>query len=405
MTEIQSENRPQTKQDILCRFNDKLQRSLLIRLPSQQRLGASLALKSARATEIPSPSNQRRGLLKKFQPEVVDKLTKIVDNLTDSVEGEFRLGSKILENSSFQEALGREYRELQIADPDQEKAFDYWIQNSDRLSKDQPLHRKIILGLQDKLGEIYHTARLLTMHSGLGVRNIGQKTNMGWVKNIGDKIIDAPVKLQMQSDLVDISQSETTDVETKIRETAKRYGLDSASVNILAHPDFRKRIAASLSLNVLIYTAPRQILGWGAYVGLLASPGFREMVESNGTNLTLTSAGLLMGMGAVRMAVDYAVLKARNYSPDILETATAQISGKLESDLKLKANPWCGLLGTPIDIAISSLQPPYSAAWFTNPPYSIPAYILAMGVDQGVFIATNAIWGIYGKIGKSQNKN
>lgn len=404
MLEVRSETHDLHQTGVIYRFNKQLEKPLLgANLPREQLGRIKLALKSAQGVEILSPSSKRKGLLKQFRPEVVDRLTRTVDGLVDSIDGEFRLGSKILENDPFREALDRGYRELQIIDPDQEAAFDYWVKNADRLSKDEPIYRRILSGLSDKLGELSQTTRLLVMNTGLGIRNIGQKGNIDLLKQAGDKFIDAPVSLQVQSDLVEAAQRETVGINSSVEEVARRYGLDEVSVGIVTHPDFRKRIAASLSLNMTIYTAPRQILGWGAFAGLLTSPGFREMVETNGTNLTLVSAGVLLGISATRMFIDYSVLKARNYSPDILETVAAQMGGHIGSKFELKVNPWYGLLGTPIDIAISSLQPPYSAAWFANPPYSIPAYLLAMAVDQGVFSVTNSVWSVIRKNKKDKD--
>lgn len=183
--------------------------------------------------------------------------------------------------------------------------------------------------------------------------------------------------------------TEKDESQEKIQKIVEQYGEDKVEGNVLTHPLFAERLKNSLALQVGVYTWPRQIIGWGSFAGIMAVPEFRTCVDNYFLEATAISGALLASSMVSRMALDYWVLKQVDYSPDIIETTGALLNGKVDNNLNLKSDARFGLIGAPLDVAISSFQPPYSAAWITYPPYSIPAYLLAMAVDQGVFMATN----------------
>lgn len=266
----------------------------------------------------------------------------------------------------------------------------------------RPLLKKIFPFVRKLYREPAITFTLASME--LGSLSIKSAEKMHKNSPIGNNLIDMPIRMQFTSDIIDAS-SNADDQESrvdKIRKISEQYCLSGNELTVISHPDFYKRITQSALLSSTVYTLPRQVLGWGAFGGLLVSPEFKQIVDANQIGITALSALVLLAGGIARVRIDYKILEDVKVSPDIFETTLATSTGKVMENGELKPNAKWGFLGAPLDIAISSLQPPYSAAWFADLPYSVPAYLLAIYVDQVVFATTTIGWGT---IIKRRNKN
>lgn len=239
-----------------------------------------------------------------------------------------------------------------------------------------------------------------TVSMRLGLAEIGVRIGQRFSR-AGEFLTDLPIKLQFADDIANAAHS---DDQTKITQLSEEYGLTTKDLSTITHPDFRTRIVESLALNTIVYSLPRQVLGWGVFLGLLASPEFRDMVDQNVIATTLASGGLLLAGGAVRARIDYKVLQDQGMSPDVYETTLGLLSGSIDNNMELKANPKWGFFGVPFDIGVSSIVPPFAGAWFFNMPYSVPAYLGAMYVDQVIFAGTNIGWASVVKIKEALHK-
>lgn len=242
---------------------------------------------------------------------------------------------------------------------------------------DGPFHKKMISRLRKAAEEPAIAAVLGSIHLSSPIAR---------VRNF---FVDAPVTLQVSKDIINGSS---------LNAIAAKYGMNSVEISAINHPDFRNRLAGSLALQVGIYTWPRLVIGYSVYAGLLLSSEFRSLV-GNGPFLATAASMLVLSAGVLaRTRIDYKILQEQNMSPDLLETTLANLKGDIRHDGQLQANAKMGFIGAPLDVAISSCAPAFAWAWFTDVPYSIPAYLLAMYVDQVVFTATNLGWGSSVKI-------
>lgn len=257
--------------------------------------------------------------------------------------------------------------------------------------KDKPAYKKILDNAGMPFKELVLTGRLTSMVLG----NVLSRYERG--SRIGEFFLKVPIQTQVAEEMmraIDIG----SDNQRELTQIASRYNLDSQELSTVAHPDFIKRIRNALALNGVIYTWPRYILGYSAFAALLSAEGFKNYVISTPTETTIASASILLAGAIARARIDYAVLRDRNMSPDISETFFALLRGRIDDKFQLKANSRWGLLGAPLDIGLSSLAPGYSLAWFVHLPYSVPAYLLAMYIDQVVLAGTNVLWGTSVKI-------
>lgn len=378
----------------LKRFNERRLHVLCKILPEDRCQGLMLAVRSARALKIVTPGEQSRALGKKNPTQVIDALSKKIEHILSNLEGDFLLGDKILDLDTYRAALDRSLRSVTVTE--EEFLARYWIDNFDRLPRNGLLEGRAGEVLRNSFSELSLGLRLTIAEVGVLVQKRFTKA--------GHFLTKFPIRYQLTQDIISAATQTNNQGEEKSQNIAQRYGLSGDDVTVFAHPDFRTRIRNSLALNVGIYTVPRQVIGWATYGFLLVSPEFRQLVMSHGIETVLTAGGILLAGAMARARIDYTILKERQFSPDILETGFGVISGRIHRGNKLRTNPTAGLLGAPIDIAISSLQPPYSAAWFADPPYSIPAYLLAMYIDQVVFAVTNVAWGVSSKIQEKVKK-
>lgn len=370
------------KRDVVRKLNDGLAKNLISRLPSEQAQRLELALKSARGFDITLPKDHATTLSSRFTPATIETASELVVGLLPNVPREAILVDKVIDSSLFRRSFEQQVRQLQIVNPDQEAALQYWVQNLGELPKNRPIHDRFLEKLGKRFREVSIGAKLIVAWVGVGIQDR--------FPQLRQNLSNFPITTQIAQDVVRVSANQDEETsDRRVKEVAERYKFGEVSFSIVNHPDFRSRLKKSLALATTIYTLPRQILGWGAYWGLLTHPAFRETVDQQGLIVAGLSAGILAAGALFRMGIDYHVLSRVGWSPDTWESVPAMLTGKIDRNYRLRANPKWGLLGAPVDIAVSSLQPPYSVAWFINPPYSVPAYIWAMTVDQAVFSITN----------------
>lgn len=383
----------------LKRFNNFRIKRLIPQLTEPQAKGLGLAIQSARAKRFRLPVDQSDALKDNWNIDTIRSLSENIEKSLPSTS-EALLGRKILDPELIGQEVDRGFRALHIDDSNQQEAFHFWIESFTELPENGNRFTRMKESIKMGLTEISIGGKLL-------LTEVGTLIQKRFVK-AGNFLIETPAKLQMAEDIIQtLSEQEKIDPAKnhQAEVIAQRYGLSSLDIDTYAHPDFRKRIFNSLLLSTSIYTLPRQILGWGAFWGFLYSPQLRHAIDNNSLAITAISAAVLTAGALARTRVDYAILKDRQYSPDILETTLGVMGGSVGQDHRLRTNPKSAFLGSAFDIAVSSLQPPYSAAWFIDSPYSIPAYLLAMYVDQVVFATTNVAWGTAIKIKERRHKN
>lgn len=271
----------------------------------------------------------------------------------------------------------------------------------------RPFLHKVKGGLSRTLNEVEISSYLVSVITGTGLKTVG-------IKKTGDFLTDYPIKRRLLVDLENaVSGVEDGEAKRQITERViGSYGIDKVDTKVFTHPDFLSRLGTSFLLNRTYYEGARQFFGWGAFASLIKLPMidikmpysvdfFRQIVDQHGiSTITAVSGGVLAGLMAARMGVDYWVLKNRDMTPDTLELFFALSGGKVDNDNRLRVNPKFGLIGAPIDVTVSSTVPPFSAAWLMDFPYSIPAYILAMSVDQITFICGNLAYAGISKLKK-----
>ncbi len=129
--------------------------------------------------------------------------------------------------------------------------------------------------------------------------------------------------------------------------------------------------------------------GWSIFLGLLASPQFREMVD---TSNVVTSAGV--GLSAIALGAAARVLSERaaldelGYSSSIVSTL---LHHSYDPELpKEKRAAKAALWATALDIAGAYALPQHNFAMFMAPPYSFIAYPISVGIgDELSFAAYN----------------
>ncbi len=366
----------------LRRINAYLEGRVILQLPQDKAERMRLVRKSAQSAKIVPPSRQKKTLGKRFSAEVLDAISEQALALIP-IDSEARLGMRVLEVDPIREEAARNFRRVHIDNPDQQAALDYWIKNFDKIPEDRSKWEIIQNFVNSPFKWMGSYADLLIANLGVSLR--------GTVPSLANKLINYPINKQLASDVVDVyrenlSSDATQDLKDNI---AKRYQTDVEQIKVFEHPDFASRINRSILFGATpLYTLPRQVVGWGLYGTLLATPQLGEIISQYGDILApITVASVLVGAFA-RMGVDYWVLKNRGWSPDSLETGPALITGKVDGKNELKANPLWGVVGTPVDIAINFL-PAYSWAFFTNPPYSTYAFALSIACDQVSLALTN----------------
>ncbi len=206
-------------------------------------------------------------------------------------------------------------------------------------------------------------------------------------KKIGKKLADFPISYHLAQDITGVVSSETENKASKVEELSRRYNRSVEEISIAAHPDFTDRLLASSTL-IPAYNLTRQVVGWGSFGGLLVLPAFRDFMDQNPEAVTALAGLFLAGSMAVRMATEYKTMQRLNYNADALQVIASNLTGRIDESGNLKANPKATLYATPLDVLVSSL-PPYGLAFVIDSPYSLPAYICAIGVDQIGFAAVN----------------
>lgn len=409
--------------NLLERQNDRLCSQIISRLPIEQSQRLILNLVSMRAKKVITPANQRNSLKKHFKAETIEKLVENVTTVLDSTEGEFQLGNKVLEIAPFQAAVDRGFRALQTDNPDQLAAFDYWIKNLYKLPEDLPvkeaLRKTITSPIARVCGELGFMWNLLKIKGGMALQG-----SSGLSEQVGrfliQSSIDSSVKTQVRRDIQSLAEVSDESRRGKLRDgVLRRYGYEKESLEakVFSHPDFFPRLIKSGIYAVTWYGGLRQFLGWSAFAAMvkvpvpftdvkLQIPGsverFRSVVDQYGFSTSaLIAGGALAGVMAARMGIDYYVLKQCDMTPDTLELSLALSAGKIDECQNLRANPKFGLIGAPIDVAMSSTL--YGFAWGLDLPYSIPAYLLAMGVDQISFMSSNLGYALISRRKGSKN--
>lgn len=410
MIESALESEIRVKPGLLGALNNHLLDQISPKLSPEQIRRLRLNLKSIRGRKLISPRDQSKCLLKQFDVNTIEKLAENVDKVADPVEGEFKLGNKILEISPFQQAADRRYRSLQIEDPNQQVVFDYWINNFHKLPENLPLKEKITSTITRPLSCIYNELgfmwSLAKIKSGMAIPNsgkIGKQASNFLIQSSIDSSVKCQLRKDIQSSAMDISDKSRRDQVVKGILTNYQYSDDSLEAMVFSHPDYFPRLAKSLVMNLTYYGGLRQVLGWSAYAAMvkvtvpytdvtIKIPGtvdfFQSQVDQIGSNpMTWLAGGTLAGLMIARMGVDYYVLKKRDMTPDTFELGLALSSGRVDEYQNLRVNPKFGVTGPLFDVAISSTI--FGAAFGVDLPYSIPAYLLAMGVDQISFMGSN----------------
>ncbi|MBI2021624.1 hypothetical protein HYS93_01925 [Candidatus Daviesbacteria bacterium] len=368
------------------RLNTHLESRVLAQLPQDEADKVRIARRSANATKIIPPSRQKKFLGRRYSAQTIDAISEQALAIIPT-EHEARLGMKVLEVDPIREAADRNFRSMQLDNPDQKAALAYWIQNFDSIPEDRSKLGQAVDFLNRPFRELGDFSNLLIMNLGVSLR--------GRTPSLAEKLVNYPIRKQLASDIVDIYREDLTEDATRYLrdDVARKYQADVDQMKILEHPEFGPRVRRSLIFGTS-NTLLRNASGWALYGSLLGAPivapHFREFVEQNpDTAIALTLASISIGALA-RMGVDYWVLKNRGWSADALETVPALMSGKVNEENELKANPWWGVLGTPVDIALN-FSPQYSWAFFTNPPYSTYAFALTVAWDQAVLALTNLV--------------
>lgn len=396
----------------LQRINNRLVSSVISRLPVELGRRLGLGVMSARAKEIIPPSQQRKTLGKIFSPQTIQDISPLAESLAQSVEDESRLGNKILDLDLFQKALDRNYRRIQLNNLDQQAALDYWVKNIHQIPQDHSLFQRVCSvitaeSVRSQLSEVGILFTLLKIRGGVAL-----KSKPGILGKAGTFLVDSSVsssvKTQVRKDILGLGNVEADKRETLRDEFLQGYGYtkDSLEGRVFFHPDYLPRITKAGLSTLTWYSGIRQIVGWSAFGAMsrVTLPfmdvnyslpfetveSFHSLVDRVGVApMVLASASVLTGLMIARMGVDCYVLKKRDASPDVVETSLALSAGKIDNYQNLRANYKFGIVGPLVDVAISSLQPPWVFAWGADPPYSIPAYLLAMGADQISFMVSN----------------
>ncbi|MBI2011742.1 hypothetical protein HYS91_03160 [Candidatus Daviesbacteria bacterium] len=354
-------------------------------------------IESMGGTPLILPNQQKSQLGIHFSDHALeDASEKIQSAVIEIQDPDSRLGNRFLDPTLFRSQLAKKLNRKRHLYKAQKDVIDQWLEDFENTSPDQPtLGKAWGFAVEDRLGNLGSLSKLLMLSVGLGLRNLGDRSNIRGISKVGEKIIAMPANLQVMSDSNQIGEFAFSEKNRKklIKEVTARYDLDELKARNLQHPDFYRRVAKSLGLSFTIYTLPRYVLGYAALYGLLNSPEFRSIVDSNPAPLVAaaTTSALACGMGA-RAVIDSNILKKRQYNPDIWETPLANMTGKIDENGLLAANPSWGKFGAAFDIFVSGFTPMFAWGWYIDEPYSRYAYGLACYVDQVVFATTNVAW-------------
>lgn len=387
-----NENTPKNLNDeggYLEKFNNRLWRSFSGLLDPKYVKKGELSIRGSRGKTLKPTDDVRMSLLSgstEWAETFKSKVTEVLSDLDDEV----MLGARIMDQERFMDESQQRWHRLYGRDATQDEAFTLWIASQGE--QHEGLWKKTKGLYSYFMREIGITSKIGVMGLGLGISKVHSKS--------GELLLNYPALLQMSSDISEVYSSDAVlknksgdsvvdaSPNGEVKKILDKYDVNKVPEGVVTHHNFAERIRDSAAMNIGLYTWPRQLIGWAAYGLILSNPDFRSYVDTNPIDVNMITYSALGGAAALRIGLDCLVLNKVGYSPDIVETSVSLLSGKVDKKQQLKANWTAGVLGTPIDIA-GSLLPPYGVALMANPPYSMDAYLLAMAVDQGVFMALN----------------
>lgn len=392
----------------LYRAGERFGRWLISKTPLDKNDQIATTLESMGGTKIVFPDQQSEIIKKNTDVVINNRTANVVRGLVYDLQDESRLGSKALDLDRFKNRLTEHFEGYDFETTEQRLVVEYWLRNFDRLPQNKTFLGRVWGGLvEDRLGELGLVAKLAFTITGIVLKNRGQREQLKFLIRAGDRLIDTATDFQISSDAVGVTDNTPSEeIEKNERKAiADRYNIKGVKVKTLTHPEFGKRISRSFALNWTIYTVPRYVLGYAAFFALSNSSEFHNLVNTHPGSMNLIAGGVLGFGAAARAWIDSRVLVDRGYSPDPVETPLGLLTGSVDENLKLKANPKAGIVGPLLDLSVSSFAPTFSWAWVYYLPYSVPAYLWAMYVDQVVFATTNVAWGTHVKMTEQKSKS
>lgn len=380
----------------------------------------SAFLQSGSLTEIPSVMRSNKKLRKMFGDDVTKQFFLFTSEVVRQASQGNRIGGKIINIADFEQTLNDIWEGEATTRNNKvgielgssiDEVFRYWRVHRTELErggakrvKDKISGRisdlifkgasKVMDGAQ-KIDE-----RIKDEHSDTErkIKNAISRKFKKRVKTAAKFLSEAPILLKMQEDILlgidrlgesrSLSEDEVKDI---MNEVSNFYHESLYKRPALTHPESISRIKKSLALNTIVYNRARDILGWSAYVVLLGTPQFREIVDNHGLAASMAAAGLLVGSMVGRVLLDGKVLNEVGWSPDALETIGSLSTAKIDpesQEIIMNTKVW-PKIGVAYDV-LRSMAPPYTLAMVANPPYSVVSYIGAVTVDQLTFMSINA---------------
>lgn len=361
--------------------------------PPDKRQKVFATVESLGSTQVTLPDSQRQYFGKRYTEDTIDQAADEAKKAMSVLNTDNLWGSYIYDLDLFREEISQQLGSIE--DEKTGELLEEWTRRLRNIREDRSRVGTVIIPVWRQFGNLANLTKPSLITASILLRKLGRFSPLNTPSEyVSNKVMDSAAKLQLTMDIVNTADPESSlDEQQKIAtKIGERYGLDPNKLSKIGHPDFLKRIGASLALQEAIYTWPRLVGGYAVFLAAWFSPEFRDLVDSNYGLATAASAGVLAGSALVRACVDYAVLKKHNFSPDIVESAVGLLNGSIDDQKKLRIDPRAALIGPTLDIAVSSFAPPFNAAWTLGLPYTVPAYLIAMAADQWIFFTTNILW-------------
>lgn len=335
------------------------------------------ALESLNAIPVKTPAQIVD--VSKDAKDSIEILDSRVRNIIATLDIDTARGNKAISMDGFRKEMIINWMGNYPVNPELDEYFADYIGRVDRAPKG--LWRK-------SLNFFDQTREQVGLSAVYGVGLAGQVISKVH-KSAGKKLTEFPISYHLANDITSIVSSDVENKASKVEELSHRYNRSIAETSSAAHPDFTRRLIAASSL-IPAYNVTRQVAGWGSFGGLLVLPTFRDAIDQNPEAVTALAGLFLAGSMAVRMATEYKTMERLNFNADALQVLASNLTGTIDESGNLKANPKATLYATPLDVLVSSL-PPYGLAFVIDAPYSVSAYLCAMGIDQIGFATVNGL--------------
>ena len=225
-------------------------------------------------------------------------------------------------------------------------------------------------------------------HSG---KSLGHIRNRALQLAIG--LMQTPVWMQMAKDFGSVISNEKLgpeDLMQRVEEISRYYGIPLEENVFFHNPQLINNIVKSALYGEFLANRWRDIVGWGTYLALLASPQYTNVVKSVGALETSAIAATILAAATyLRVLADKTTLETLGWNSSFSQTTANAITAKVDGNGNLKMDPagW-SKIEVARDIMMSFL-PPYIFAMFAKLPVSASAYIFAVCVDQASFVISD----------------